>query len=174
MIELRDWQLSYEVMNSLYHKVDQSHCLVQLAVPLERANTFRYLQAVQAGNSNGKPFIAKGIWLDGTLIGKIELSRYDSMDAELDIVIAKEYCSKGYGRQAVALLEQMVRKTGWCRSIYAYVDTANIPAGKMLAACGFEIGRFFSADVMVPYEGTYAIKTARGCEMRKIFEENSR
>jgi RimJ/RimL family protein N-acetyltransferase len=169
MIELREWQLSYEVMNSLYYKVDQSKCLVQMAVPLERAGTFRYLQAVQAGISNGKALYVRGIWLDGVLIGKAELSRYETGDAELDIVIASPYCAKGYGAEAMRLLEEEVKKSGWCRSIYAYVDTSNIAAGKMLAKCGFEAGRFFSADVMIPYEGTYAIKTARGCEMKKIF-----
>jgi len=169
MIELREWQLSYEVMNSLYYKVDQSKCLVQMAVPLDRPNTFRYLQAVQAGVSNGKALYVRGIWLDDVLIGKAELNRYDSYDAELDIVIASRYCSKGYGKEVMELLEEEVRESGWCRSIFAYVDTSNIAAGKMLAKCGFEAGRFFSADVMIPYEGTYVLKTARGCEMKKIF-----
>lgn len=170
MIELKPWPLSYEAMNTLYSNADQSHCLVQLPVPLERANTFRYLQAVQSENSNGKPFLCRSIWLDEQLIGKIELSRYESYDAELDIILRKEFCHQGYGREALLVMEQLVREQEWCRSIYAYVDTENIAAGKMLAACGYEIGRFFSADVMIPSGGQYILRTRRGCEMRKIFE----
>ena len=170
MIELKPWPLSYEAMNSLYADADQSKCLVQLSVPLERAATFRYLQAVNTGVSNGRPFIACAIMLDETLIGKIELSRYESYDSELDIILKKQYCRKGYGSKALALLEETVREKNWCRSIYAYVDTENIPAGKMLAKNGYEIGRFFSADVMIPSEGNYIMRTRRGCEMRKIFE----
>ena len=40
----------------------------------------------------------------------------------------------------------------------------------MLAKNRYEIGRFFSADVMIPSEGNYIMRTRRGCEMRKIFE----
>lgn len=170
MISLKPWPLSYEAMNSLYAHADQSKCLVQLIVPLERSNTFRYLQAVQSGVSNGKPFLCRAIMLDDTLIGKIELSRYESYDSELDIILRKEYCAKGYGAAALKLLEDEVSKSGWCRSIYAYVDTENIAAGKMLAQNGYELTRFFSADVMIPYEGSYILKTRRGAEMRKIFE----
>ena len=169
MISLKPWPLSYEAMNSLYARADQSKCLVQLIVPLERANTFRYLQAVQSGFSNGKAFLCRAIMLDDTLIGKIELSRYESFDSELDIILQKEYCAKGYGKAALKLLEEEVKESGWCRSIYAYVDTENIAAGKMLAASGYELTRFFSADVMIPYEGSYILKTRRGAEMRKIF-----
>ncbi len=170
MIELKPWPLSYEAMNTLYASADQSQCLVQLGIPLDRANTFRYLQSVNAGESNGKPFRAYAVMLDETLIGKIELSRYESGDSELDIILKKQYCHQGYGSQALRLLEEMVRKENWCRSIYAYVDTANIPAGRLLASNGYEISRFFSADVMIPQQGNYVMRTRRGCEMRKIFE----
>lgn len=170
MISLKPWPLSYEAMNELYAHADQSKCLVQLPVPLDKANTFRYLKAVQSGFSNSKPFLARAVYLDDLLIGKIELSRYESHDSELDIILRKEYCAKGYGRQALKLLEEEVTESGWCRSVYAYVDTENTPAGKMLAASGYELNRFFSADVMIPHDGTYILKTRRGAEMRKIFE----
>lgn len=169
MIELKTWPLSYEAMNTLYADSDQSKCLVQLPVPLDKANTFNFLKAVNTGNSNGHPFLCRAIMLEDRLIGKIELSRYDSYDSELDIILLKEECSKGYGREALKLLEEEVKQKEWCRSIYAYVDTENIAAGKMLAACGYEIGRFFTADVMIPHEGSYVIKSRRGCEMRKVF-----
>lgn len=170
MITLKPWPLSYEAMNSLYAQSDQSFCLVQLPVPLDKANTFRYLRAVQSQNADGKPFLCRSIQLDEQLIGKIELSRYETMDAELDIILKKDFCFKGYGREALRQMEELVKEMNWCRSVYAYVDTGNIPAAKMLAGSGYEIGRFFSADVMIPDQGSYILKTRRGCEMRKIFE----
>lgn len=173
MIELKPWLLRYEVMNDLYRRVDQSHCLVQIPVPLEKENTFRYLKAVQTGTSNGKDLLVRAIYLDDSLIGKIELSRYKNRAAELDIVIVKEHTSKGYGKQALQKLEEEVKETDWCTGIYAYVDTANLACGKMLAGCGYSIGRFFNASIMVPQSGSYVFGERRGCEMLKNFEEST-
>ena len=165
MIELKPWPADREMMNLLYSESDQSRCLVQIAVPLEETSTAAYLEAVRNGYSNGRKLIAREIVLDGEMIGKIEVTVGEDGEAELDIVIRSQFCTKGYGREAVRMFVQQLRNEQIVFRIAAYVDTGNIPAGRMLASCGFLPARFFRADVLVPYQGKYIVSERRGCEM---------
>ena len=172
MITLRKWQdVNYESLEKLYENVDQSRCLVQLSVPLSEEQTAKYIHGIQTGMMDDKPFLGFEILSGEVRIGKVELSRYQSNAAEIDIVICREHTGKGYGLQAVAQLYDYVQKTGWCNAIYAYVSTENIPAGKMFARAGYSLGRPFQADVMIPDGGSYRIETRRGYEFIRDVEK---
>ncbi|MBR4164111.1 MAG: GNAT family N-acetyltransferase [Solobacterium sp.] len=165
MIELKKWSdVSHEALEDLYENVDQSRCLVQLMVPLPKEQTEKYINAIQTGIVDDKPFLCFAITLDDKIIGKTELSRYPNNAAEIDIVLKKEYTGKGYGAEAIQQLYTYVQKTSWCNAIYAYVSTENIPAGKLFARAGYALGRPFQADVMVPVDGNYRMETKKGYE----------
>ena len=164
MIELKPFPIRYEALNDLYEHTDQNCCLNRVAVPLEEETTRGFFLAVRTENNGGLPFDCRGVFLDGTLIGKIELTRYEDHSAELDLIIKDEYTGKGYGRQAVEQFQTELRKTGWANRITAYVAVSHKRMIRVLEETGFEPLRNFAADVITPQNGTYALRTVNGVE----------
>ena len=166
MIRLEQWPYNAaEQLSLLYAQADQSGCLVQLPVPLPYENTVRYISGIQHNEMDGKPFLCRAIYEDDICIGKIELTRYEDMTAEIDIILRREWCHQGFGSEALWQMIELVRSTGWCTRIHAYVDTSNIAAGKLFAKNGFAIGGFFNADVLTNVNSEYVMVKKRGCEM---------
>lgn len=161
MITLNSLPINYEVLNDLYEHTDQSFCLNRVAVPLDEDSTRNYFLAVRSGINNGMPFDAKGIFLDGKLIGKAERTIYEDGSAELDLIIRKEYCGNGYGTEA---LNRFLTQAAQCTSFCAYIESSNLPAARVLEKSGFHAKRNFLADVMTPQSGTYALRTVEGTE----------
>ena len=161
MITLNALPVNYEILNDLYEHTDQSFCLNRVAVPLDEDSTRNYFLAVRSGINNGMPFDAKGIFLDGTLIGKAERTVYEDGSAELDLIIRKEYCGNGYGTEA---LKQFLTQSAQCTSFCAYIESSNLPAARVLEKTGFRAERKFLADVMTPQSGTYALRIVEGTE----------
>ncbi len=168
MITLRQWPHgSRELLNELYAECDQSMCLVRLPVPLPKEETDRYMHIIETGNNQGRPFLCFGIYLDDRLIGKTELTRYEEGSAEADIIIQRDYCSKGYGTQALQELISTARAEEWCERIIAYIDLQNRAALKLFAKAGFQKGRTFRADVAVYEQGSLRVETHSGLECVK-------
>lgn len=165
MITLDKWPEDgrYE-LEKLYSAVSQKYCLVQLAVPLEENATQRYLQGIRTGMIEDRQFLCRSIRLDGKIIGKIDLNRYPSSEAEIDIVIAAPYTGQGYGREALKLLIDEAEQTAWCTAIHAYVHSENMHARKLFLKTGFRPGRKFRADIMIPGKDGYRFRTADGYE----------
>ena len=151
-------------LNDLYAHVNQRYCLVQLPVPLPEEETARYLEVIRTGNNNGQPFVCFGIFMEDSLIGKIELTRQDDGDAELDVVIRDSETGKGCGTEALQILLREVYRRGWCRAVYAYAAKDNSHARRMLAHAGFRQMRTFHADVMRWDQGTYRVEPQTGYE----------
>ena len=151
-------------LNELYAHVNQRYCLVQLPVPLPEEETARYLEVIRTGNNNGQPFVCFGIFMEDSLIGKIELTRQDDGDAELDVVIRDSETGKGYGTEALQILLREVYRRSWCRAVYAYAAKDNSHARRMLAHAGFRQMRTFQADVMRWDQGTYRVEPQTGYE----------
>ena len=151
-------------LNDLYAQVNQRYCLVHLPVPLPQEETARYLEVIRTGNNAGQPFICFGIYAEAVLIGKIELTRQDDGDAELDVVIRESETGKGYGTQALGILLKEVYRRGWCRAVYAYVSRDNSHARRMLTHAGFRQMRAFQADVMRWDGGSYRVEPQTGYE----------
>lgn len=166
MIRLEQWPYNAaEQLNLLYSQTDQSGCLVRLPVPLPYENTVRYINGIRQNEMDGRPFLCRAVYEDDTCIGKIELTRYEDMSAEIDIILRKEWCHQGFGTEALRQMIELVRAMDWCVRIHAYVDTSNIAAGKLFAKSGFAIGGFFNADVLTSENGEYVMVKKRGCEM---------
>ena len=164
MIELKPFPIRYEALNDLYEHTDQSCCLNRVAVPLEEATTRGFFLAVRTKNNGGLPFDCRGIYLDGKLIGKIELTRYEDYSAELDLILETEYTGNGYGKEALEQFQNDLRKTGWAQCITAYVKADHKRMIRVLEKTGFEPTRAFAADVMTPQNGTYVLRTVNGIE----------
>ncbi len=164
MIELKPFPIRYEALNDLYENTDQSHCLNRVAVPLEEETTRGFFLAVRTGNNGGLPFDCRGVFLDGTLIGKIELTRYEDRSAELDLIIRNEYADKGYGSEALNRFQQELCETGWAERITAYVEADHEQMIRVLKKTGFAPKRTFAADVVTPQNGTYVLRTVNGTE----------
>jgi len=100
MITLDQWPSPgrYE-LEKLYSEVHQKYCLVQLAAPLEENATQRYLQGIHTGVIDDKQILCRAVRLDDQIIGKIDLNRYPSGAAEIDIVIAAAHTGKGTVRK---------------------------------------------------------------------------
>lgn len=164
MIILTNWPDETEkTLMELYENVDQSNCLVTVNISSHQ-QTENYIRIIKSGDNDGKPFLCRAVCLDDQLIGKAELTRYDDNSAELDIVLRREYCGRGYGTKAVVDLVYTVIGMNWCSKIRAYVSAANKPAGRMLMKVGFKPLRKFKADIMVPAENTYSLKEQDGYE----------
>lgn len=164
MITLNELPIRYEELNDLYEHTDQSFCLNKVAVPLDEDTTRGYFMMVRSHSNNGMPFAAKGIYWDRTLIGKIERTVYDNGCAELDIILRKEYCGKGYGTEALRQFLALPETENECMTFCAYVEEDNIAAQKALEKTGFEAKRQFKADVVTPQAGTYILRTVNGIE----------
>ena len=164
MITLASFPIRYEELNDLYEHTDQSFCLNHVAVPLDEDTTRGYFMMVRTGNNNGMPFAVKGIYLDKKLIGKIERTVYEDGSAEIDLIIRKEYCGKGYGTEALRQFIALPETKAECASFCAYIDSDNLPAAGVLEKNGFEAKRKFQADVVTPQKDTYTLRTAEGTE----------
>ena len=163
-MELTPFPIRYETLNELYAAVDQSCCLNAVSVPLDEDLTRSFFLAVQTGINNGNPFRCQAITLNGTVIGKIELTRHDEKAAELDLILRKEYTHQGYGSAAVKLLQEQVQQDHWCTMIEAYVHCKNEAMKQVLQNGHFVKGRSFQADVVTPVNGSYTIRTVTGEE----------
>ena len=170
-VVLEKWPDSYDLLNDLYASADQSHCLVRLPVPLPGEQTEGYLKIIREEQNEGRPFHCFAIKLSGTVIGKAELTCDPDGTAEMDIILKKEYCGKGYGTAAVNLLCEMAQENRWCRQVEAYADSENLPALNMLAKAGFRRYRSFRADVMSGSERTYRIEQRKGYEYIRTLEQ---
>lgn len=165
MITLKKWPDPgrYE-LERLYSEVSQKYCLVQLTVPLEESATQRYLQGIHTGVIDDKQLLCRAVRLDGELIGKIDLNRYPSGAAEIDIVIAAPHTGKGYGSEALRQMISEVSEAQWCTAMHAYAHADNMHARKLFLKAGFRPGRKFQADIMIPGKDGYRFKTVDGYE----------
>lgn len=165
MIHLEKWPyLRKDELEDLYADADQSHCLVRLPVPLPLSSTRNYMRAVRTENTNGRPFLCFAVYLDERIIGKIEASKDEEDNAETDLILKQQYTGKGYGTEAMKQFLHLLQEREWCRSLAAYIDRDNAAMIRLLEKTGFAEGRGFTADVMIPDQGTYTMKTVRGIE----------
>ena len=164
MIRLDNFPIRYEELNDLYEHTDQSFCLNRVAVPLDEDTTRGYFFMVRSGFNDGMLFGVKGIFLDGKLIGKIERTVDETGCAEIDLIIKKEYCGKGYGSEALKQFLALPETLMECSSYCAYIDAENKAAERVFEKNGFEAKRKFSADVVTPQGSTYVLRTVTGTE----------
>ena len=167
MIRIEQWKKTdMDSLEELYANVDQSHCLVALPIPLPVAATNRYLAIMEDGKNGELAFQCYKILLNDKIIGKIDLNRYPGQRAELDIVLRKEYTGKKIGTEAMLLLEEELKKSGFAEYIHAYVRLDNIPMAKVLERTGFVPGRRFEAEVFSHEANSRII--AKGREYIKV------
>lgn len=164
MISLHELPIRYEELNRLYEHCDQKYCLNALPTPLDEMMTRSYFLMVRTGRNNGNPFLCRGIFLDGTLIGKIELTKEEDGSAELDLIMDQAYENRGYGSEALRRMIDLSKDTGFCDSICAYVQEENEAMKRVLEKNGFEAVRPFKADVMTPLTDGYRLRTVSGRE----------
>ena len=163
MITIQKWPTdSIEPLNDLYKDVDQTYCLVHLSSPLPINEAYHYLHAIREEIVNDKPFLCFGIYLNQESIGKVEVSRYPTNEAELDIVIKKQHTGEGYGTKAITLLINHLNENNWCKSIHAYVHEDNIPIRKILEKNGFKPSQKFKTDIATYDDGIYSMKEITG------------
>ena len=167
-IQLKEMPLDIGKLNHLYEQVNQSCCLVQVQTPLAEEKAKQYIDAMESGKVGDKAFLCRGIYSDDTLIGKIEVSRYEDGSAELDLILREEDTQKGYGKEALEKLEEMILEEHWCHEIVAYVKDDNVAMRKLLEGNGYEAERPFKADIMVPRDGKYQLQEIQGFEYRKV------
>ena len=171
MITLEKWPYNRkEPLEELYANTDQTYCLVQLPVPLPLSSVREYLKAVRSEDLKGRPFLCYAIKNDGAIIGKIEASKDEEGEAELDLIIRRDMVNQGYGSQALGQFLSILKNKDWCSVLCAYVNADNIAIRKVLENSSFVQGRDFAADVMVPDRGTYTMKTMKGTEYIYYFE----
>lgn len=163
-MELRPFPIRYEELNDLYTAVDQGMCLNQVSVPLDEAMTRSFFLAVRTGINDGKPFRSLAVVKEGTVIGKIELTRHNETTAELDLIIRKDAASQGNGTAALKQLKEQVMADHWCNTIEAYVQRDNKAMKQVLLKNHFVKGRTFQADVVTPVNGSYSLRTVTGEE----------
>ncbi len=172
MIHLEKWPyLRKNELEDLYANADQSHCLVRLPVPLPLSSTRNYMRAVRTESTNGRPFLCFAVYLDDQVIGKIEASKDEEENGETDLILKQAYTGKGYGTEAMKQFLQLLAEKQWCRSLAAYTDRDNTAMIRLLEKTGFDKGRGFAADVMIPDYGTYTMKTVRGIEYVYYFSD---
>ena len=164
MITLSELPIRYDDLNDLYEHTDQTFCLNRVSVPLDEDTTRGYFMMVRTGLNDGMRFAAKGIFLDQRLIGKIERTVYENGCAELDLIVRKEYCGKGYGTEALRQFLALPENRTECDSYCAYIDAKNHAAAGVLEKNGFEAKRNFQADVITPQGDAYTLRTADGVE----------
>lgn len=164
MITLGPLPINYEELNDLYAGTDQCFCLNRVALPLDEDATRAYFSAVRSGVNDGMLFDAKGIYLKGKLIGKIERTVDENGCAEIDLIIVKEHCGKGYGTEALKQFLDLTETKVICDSFCAYIEADNTAAARVLEKNGFEAKRSFLADVVTPQADTYTLRTVKGTE----------
>lgn len=173
MIRLEQWPYTRkEPLADLYENADQSLCLVQLPLPLSISETRNYLRAVRTESVSGRAFICCAVYADSELIGKIEASRDEEGEAELDLILKRQYAGRGYGTEALRQFLALLKEKDWHQRMTAYVNRDNIAMIRILEKNGFARTREFTADVMVPTDGKYVMKTIRGYEYLR--DEDSR
>ncbi|MBR3356514.1 MAG: GNAT family N-acetyltransferase [Solobacterium sp.] len=164
-IQLVSWHPEMrQELQDLYAAVDQSFCLVQLPVPLQKPQTDAYLEGVRTGQMDGNPFHCFAVMKEDELIGKIELTVQEDRFAELDVILKKEMCGKGYGKQAVSAMIGLAARKQWCRGICAYTVRENLAMQAVLVSAGFQSRRSFTADVIVPNGSSYYLRQFEGIE----------
>ena len=164
-LHLEPWKYSMrQELEDLYAAADQSGCLVQLPVPLQKPQTDAYLEGVRTGQIDGNPFFCFAVMADNDLIGKIEITVQEDRFAELDVILRKDMCGKGYGKQAVTALIGLAARRQWCRGICAYAADENRAVQEVLVSTGFQPQRTFAADVLVPAGSSYYLKQCQGTE----------
>lgn len=163
-MELKPFPIRYEELNDLYAAVDQSCCLNSVPVPLDEAMTRSFFLAVRTGNNNGEPFRCQAVVLNGTIIGKVELTKHDETTAELDLILRKDYANQGNGTAALEQLIRQIADDHWCSVIEAYVRSDNEAMKRVLAKNHFVKGRTFQADVVTPVNGSYTLRSVTGEE----------
>ena len=163
MIALKPWPyLNRKALEDLYESSSQTHCLVQIPVPLPKEETRRYLQAIRTQMVDDKPFVCFAIMKE--LIGKIEASRYPSNIAEADLILKDIYRKQGYGSIAMGLFLNWMQENSWCKAVGVYIADENIDAIHLLESTGFQRTRTFYSDSLMYHEGNYQIKTVKGSE----------
>ena len=164
-IHLMPWKAAMrQELEDLYAQADQSLCLVRLPVPLQEQQTDAYLEGVRTGRMDGNPFHCYAVMLEDELIGKIELTVQEDRFGELDVLLKKDMCGRGYGKQAVNAMIGLAAKKQWCRGICAYTVRENRAMQDVLQAAGFQAGRSFAADVLVPDRASYYLRQFEGIE----------
>ncbi len=164
MITLEPLPINYEILNELYAASDQSLCLNKVSVPLDEDMTRAYFSAVRSGINCGMLFDAKGIYLDGRLIGKIERTVDEEGCAEIDLMIVKDCCGQGHGTEALRQFLNLTETKISCETFSAYIERDNSAAARVLEKNGFEAKRKFLADVVTPQADAYALRTVEGME----------
>ena len=169
MLELKLFPIRYELLNELYEQTDQTYCLNPLTTPLDETLSRNYFLAMRTEQNQGRPFMCRGVFLNGTLIGKIELTR-EQDDAELDLIMRTDHCGKGYGTEALEQLIADVKEAGRCKTISAYADRDNIAVRNVLLKNRFAEERSFQADVVGFKQGQYILRMVQGMEYRRVIE----
>ncbi len=154
-------------LDELYENTDQSKCLVQLALPLDQARTRTYRRCIfRERNDDNKPFLCFAVMLNNTIIGKTEVTAHSEDEAELDIIIDADHTGRGYGKRALDLLHKRLKEINFASSVRAYVSEENEACIHLLLNAGYERGRKFSADILIPDKGSYVIRTVNGYEFK--------
>ena len=170
-VHLEPWPVpGVQELQDLYGHTDQKYCLVILPVPLPESSTLQYLNAVHSGKAGQRQMLTRAIVLSSQIIGKAELTA-EGEESELDIIIRKEYTGRGYGLQALRELLKEAQNTGFCTYVTAYVHKENIHARRMLAKAGMHQTKPFTADVLVPDNGMYRLKSVEGYEYILYLED---
>lgn len=128
---IREWVNDYEITNNL-HDV--------FLFPNTLYETERFLKMMIEGASGSKGFIISDKDTQ-SYIGQIDLHQIDyrNRNATLGIVIGKKnYLGKGYGQEAIELLEQFVFKTLNLNRLELDVFEYNERAYKCYLKCGFK------------------------------------
>ena len=159
-------KITKEDLDNLYKDVNQEYCLVALPVPFDEGKANVYIEAIETGKVNNKEIISCGIYEDEELIGKVELTKIEDI-AELDLVIKEEYVNKGYGKEAIRYIEDIVCESKWCKKIEAYVNIENKKMIAVLEASNYLKGNNFKADIMKEHNGLYQLTTITGIEYYK-------
>ena len=163
-LELKPIPIRYEWLNDLYEQTDQTCCLNRVMIPLDEEFTRNYFLAVRTGNNGGFPFLAFAVSAGGKDIGKAELTLQEDGRAELDLILKKDWCHRGYGTLALQKLIETAKARGFSKGIAAYVNEEHEVMKRLLEHAGFEKGRSFRADVLTPSGRSFAVKEVRGRE----------
>lgn len=108
------------------------------ATPYSRHTLHQHIRAMGADiTQSGELRLV--IDISGTAIGLIDLTSYDprSERAEVSIAILKEHRQKGYGQQALRLIEAHCRRHLHLHQLYALIPESNTPSCHTFEAAGY-------------------------------------